>query len=160
MKATEHVPVRVPQAGRRAPARPARMSVLFASGIVILSGCASGPFRPVIKTSALRVADQLVPFASCGDALRNLQTAASNAVTAEFAAASRSAGAAGGPAAPGSPAGQAAPAGESGAAAGQAGAGNSPRAAPSDRVASPRPDSGANTATPLVAETHPVQTHA
>src|SRR6266851_2625007 len=95
MKATEHVPVRVPQAGRQERALAVRMSVLFASGIVILSGCASGPFRPVIKTSAARVADQLVPFASCGDALRNLQAAASNAV-AGFAAASRSAGAAGG----------------------------------------------------------------
>src|SRR5260370_10775182 len=107
MNATEHAPVRVPQAGQQARALAVRMSVLFASGIVILSGCASGPFRPVIKTSALRVVDQLVPFASCGDALRNLQTAASNAVTAEFGAASRSPGAAGGTAAPGSPPGQA-----------------------------------------------------
>ena len=158
MKATEHVPVRVPQAGRQARALAARMSVLFAWGIVILSGCASGPFRPVIKTSALRVADQLVPFASCGDALRNLQTAASKAVTAEFAAASRSAGAAGGPAAPGSPAGQAAPAGESGAAAGQAGAGSSPGAAAADGMAAPGAYSGTNTATAGVDEPDLVKT--
>src|SRR5260221_9078620 len=109
MKATEHVPVRVPQAGRQERALAVRMSVLFASGM-ILSGCASGPFRPVIKTSAARVADQLVPFASCGDALRNLQAAASNAVTPRFAAASRSPLAAGVPAVPGSPAGPAPPA--------------------------------------------------
>ncbi len=161
MKATEHVPVRVPQAGRQARALAVRMSVLFASGIIILSGCASGPFRPVMKTSALRVADQLVPFASCGDALRNLQTAASNAVTDGFAAASRSAGAAGGPAAPGSPAGQAAPAGaagESGAAAGQAGAGSSAGAAAAEGMAAPGAYSGTNTATAGVDEPDLVKT--
>src|SRR5260221_14049080 len=145
MKATEHVPVRVPQAGRQARALAVRMSVLFASGIIILSGCASGPFRPVMKTSALRVADQLVPFASCGDALRNLQTAASNAVTAEFAAASRSPGAAAAPPAPGSPAGQAAPAGAAGGtgpAARQAGAGRTGGAAAGEGGAAPRPHPG------------------
>jgi Beta propeller domain len=161
MKAKEHVPVRGPQGGRQAHALAVRMSVLFASGIVILSGCAGGPFRPVIKTSALRVVDQLVPFASCGDALRNLQTAASSAVTAEFAAASRSPGAAGGPAAPGSPAGQAAPAravGESGAAAGQAGAGSSAGAAAADGIAGPGAYSGTNTATAGVDEPDLVKT--
>jgi hypothetical protein len=159
MKVTQHVPVRVPQAGRQARVLAVRMSVLFASGIVILSGCASGPLRPVIKTSALRVADQLVRFASCGDALRNLQTAARNAVTAEFAAASRSPGGADGPAAPGSAAGQAAPAGaagESGAAAGQAGADSSAGAA--DGIAAPGAYSGTNTATAGVDEPDLVKT--
>src|SRR6266702_401505 len=115
MKATARVPAGGPQAGRQARALAVPMSMLFVSGIVILSGCASGPSRPVIKTSAPRVAALLVPFASCGDALRNLRMAASRAVTAEFAAASRSPGAAGGPATTGSPAGQAAPAGAAGA---------------------------------------------
>ncbi len=161
MKATEHVPVRVPEAGRQARALAVRMSVLFASGIVILSGCATGPFRPVIKTSAARVADQLVPFASCGDALRNLQAAASNAVTAGFAAASRSPGAAGVPAVPGSPAGQAAPAGaagESRGAAGQAGAGSSAGAAAAEGMAAPGAYSGTNTATAGVDEPDLVKT--
>src|SRR6266568_5187748 len=62
MKAKQHVLVRVPQAGRPACALAVRTAVLFASGFVILSGCAGGPFRPVIKTSALRAADRLVPF--------------------------------------------------------------------------------------------------
>src|SRR5260221_1714145 len=161
MKATEHAPLRVPQAGRQARALAVRMSVLFASGIVILSGCTSGPFRPAIKTSAQRAASQLVPFASCGDALRNLQTAASNSVTAEFAAASRSPGAAGGPAAPGSPPGQAAPAGavgKSGAAAGQAGAGSSAGAAAADGIAAPSAYSATNTATAGVDEPDLVKT--
>lgn len=137
------------------------MSVLFASGILILSSCASGPIRLAIKTSTLRVADQLVPFASCGDALRNLRTAASDTVTAEFAAASRSPGAAGGPAAPGSAAGQAAPAGaagESGAAAGQAGAHSSADAAAADGIAAPAAYSGTNTATAGVDEPDLVKT--
>jgi hypothetical protein len=139
-----------------------RLSVLFASGIMILSGCASGPFRPVIKTSVLRVADQLVPFASCGDALRNLRTAASNTVTAEFAAASRSPRAAGGPAAPGSAAGQAAPAaagGESGVAgAGQAGTGSVAGVAAADGKTAPAVYSGTNTATAGVDEPDLVKT--
>jgi hypothetical protein len=137
------------------------MSVLFASGIVILSGCASGPFRPVVKTSAPRLAAQLVPFASCGDALRNLRTAASNAVTAEFAAASRSPGAAGGPATTGLPAGQAGPAGPSGpagAAAGQAGADSNAGAAAADGTAAPGAYSGTNTATAGVDEPDLVKT--
>jgi hypothetical protein len=151
MKATEQVPARVPRAGRPARAFAVRLSVLFASGIVILSGCASGPFLPVVKTSALGAADQLVPFASCGDALRNLHAAASKALTAEFAAASRSSGAAGGPAAPDPAAGQAAP---TGAAAGQAAAG----AAPADGIAAPGAYSGTNAATAGVDEPDLVKT--
>jgi hypothetical protein len=155
MKATEHVPARVPPAGRPARAFAVRLSVLFASGIVILSGCASGPFRQVIKLSALGAADRLVPFASCGDALLNLQAAASKALTAEFAAALRSSGAAGGPAAPGPAAGQAAP---TGAAAGQAGADGSAGAAPADGIAAPGAYSGTNAATAGVDEPDLVKT--
>ncbi len=161
MKAKQHVLVRVPQAGRPACALAVRTAVLFASGFVILSGCAGGPFRPVIKTSALRAADRLVPFVSCGDALRNLRTAASKAVTADFAATSRSPGPAGGPAATGSPAGQAGPAGAAGAsgtAAGQPGAGRSAGAAAADGTAAPGAYSGTNTATAGVDEPDLVKT--
>jgi Beta propeller domain len=127
-----------------------RLSVLFASGIVILSGCASGPFRPVIRTSALRVGDQLVPFAGCREALRNLRMAASNTVTAEFSAASRSPRTAGGTAVPGSAAGQAAPAG----AGGESGAG----AAAAGGIAAPAVYSGTSTATAGVDEPDLVKT--
>src|SRR5262249_53659809 len=131
-KATRQILVRVPQAHRHAGLLAVRLSVLFAAGILVPSACASEPFAPVIRTSTARVAHQLVPFTSCGDAMRHLRRAASSAVTAGFAAASGSPGAAGGRASPGSPAGL---------------AGSAPGAATAGGKAAPDSYSGTNTAT-------------
>src|SRR5262245_58148644 len=132
MKATRQILVRVPQAHRHAGLLAVRLSVLFAAGILVPSACASEPFAPVIRTSTARVAHQLVPFTSCGDAMRHLRRAASSAVTAGFAAASGSPGAAGGPASAGSPAGL---------------AGSAPGAATAGGIAAPDSYSGTNAAT-------------
>src|SRR5215472_10258215 len=144
MKATKQILVRLPQASRHAGPLAVRLPVLFAAAILVLSGCVGEPFVSVIKTSAARVADQLVPFTSCDNALRHLRTAASSAVSAGFAAASRSPGAAGGPASPGSPAGPASAAGLAGAA-GQAGAATGADSAAAGAIAAPGSYSGTNT---------------
>jgi Beta propeller domain len=131
------------------------LSVLFAAGTLVLSACASEQFVPVIKASAARVADQLVPFTSCGDALRHPRTAASSAVTAGIAAATGSPGASGGPASPGSPAGPARPAPAAGLAGAADGGVGSVAAG---GIAAPGSYSGTNTATAGVDEPDLVKT--
>jgi Beta propeller domain len=165
MVATKQILVRVPQASRYEGPLAVRLSVLFAAGILALSGCAGEPFVSVIKTSATHVADQLVPFTSCGDALRHLRMAASSAVTAGFAV-SRSPGATGGLVSPGSPAGpagparaaQQAPAAGLPGAAGQAGADSGAGSAAAGAIAAPGSYSQTNTATAGVDEPDLVKT--
>ena len=160
MKATKQIPVRVRQAIRHAGPLAMRLSVLFAAGIQVLSGCASEPFVPVIRTSAARVVDQLVPFTSCGDALRHLRTAASSAVTRGFDAASRAPGASGDPVSPGSPPGPAGPAPAAGLAGapGQASAESGSGSAAAAGIAAPGSYSGTNVATAGVDEPDLVKT--
>jgi hypothetical protein len=131
MNALENLPLPGLQRGRLVCAFGLRVGVLLAAGALVLSGCAARPVAPVIHTGGPQAADvRLVRFVSCGDALRNLRAAASNAVgSGGFAASTGAVGADGGAATgavsqgPASAApGAAVPAGAP-AAAGQAGVG-------------------------------------
>jgi Beta propeller domain len=165
MAATKQILVRLPKTSRYESPLAILLSMLLATGILALSGCASEPFVSKIKTSATHLADQLVPFTSCRDALRHLRTAASSAMTAGFAV-SRSPGAVGGPASAESPAGSAgqapaarpAPAAGLPGAAGQAGADSGASSAAAGRIAAPGSYSRTNTATAGVDEPDLVKT--
>src|SRR5215467_4736316 len=127
----------------------------FAAAALILSGCAGRPAEPMIHARARLVADRLIPFSSCADALHTLRAAASKVIGPEgFAVGAippaagrvqdhgvngRSAGQAGAPVS---------------ASQGVAGAGQ----APSAGISAPSSYSGTNTATAGVDEPDLVKT--
>jgi hypothetical protein len=155
MNTSEQLLVPGPRPDHPASALAICISAIFASGALVLSGCTGQPILPVIHTGMALVADHLVPFASCADALRNLRAAASR-VAGSAGFAPGPAPAAGGAAGPGS-AGRSAGTADGPSSASQAGPASAGSATPAG-LAGPASYSGTNTATAGVDEPDLVKT--